>query len=83
MFFEGYKSICVLHSFCIDYCDPSCPSAALLSQEREAQNVAEPLSSGPSESEVALQEAVNTIQQEKDSLAAQYQGQVYITLKHA
>lgn len=62
-----------------------CPSSppALLSQEREAQVNAEPQSSGPSESEVALQEALNTLQQEKDALIAQYQAQVYITWTHA
>ncbi|XP_070706234.1 golgin subfamily A member 2 isoform X2 [Pempheris klunzingeri] len=51
-------------------------AAALLSQEREAQDDAEPQSSGPSESEVALQEALNTLQQEKDALTAQYQAQL-------
>ncbi|TKS84409.1 Golgin subfamily A member 2 130 kDa cis-Golgi matrix protein [Collichthys lucidus] len=51
-------------------------AAALLSQEREAQVNAEPQSSGPSESEVALQEALNTLQQEKDALIAQYQAQL-------
>ncbi|XP_070844707.1 golgin subfamily A member 2 isoform X3 [Chaetodon trifascialis] len=51
-------------------------AAALLSQEREARDNAEPQSSGPSESEVALQEALNTLQQEKDALAAQYQAQL-------
>uniref|UniRef100_A0A3Q4A8L7 Golgin subfamily A conserved domain-containing protein n=1 Tax=Mola mola TaxID=94237 RepID=A0A3Q4A8L7_MOLML len=49
---------------------------ALLSQEREAQNNAEPQSSGPSESEVALQEALNTLKQEKDTVTAQYQAQL-------
>ncbi len=59
-----------------DYCHlPSSPPV-LLSQEREAQDAAEPQSSGPSESEVALQEALNTLQQEKDALTAQYQAQV-------
>ncbi|XP_033502566.1 golgin subfamily A member 2 isoform X2 [Epinephelus lanceolatus] len=51
-------------------------AAALLSQEREARDVVEPQSSGPSESEVALQEALNTLQQEKDALTAQYQAQL-------
>ncbi|XP_042364747.1 golgin subfamily A member 2 isoform X3 [Plectropomus leopardus] len=51
-------------------------AAALLSQEREALDIAEPQSSGPSESEVALQEALNTLQQEKDALTAQYQAQL-------
>lgn len=54
------------------------PPPALLSQEREALSTVEPLSSGPSESELALQEALNTLHQEKDSLHAQYQAQVYI-----
>ncbi|XP_075942879.1 golgin subfamily A member 2 isoform X5 [Anarhichas minor] len=47
-------------------------AAVLLSQEREALDNAEPQSSGPSESEVALQEALNTLHQEKDALIAQY-----------
>nr|XP_046230814.1 golgin subfamily A member 2 isoform X2 [Scatophagus argus] len=51
-------------------------AAALLSQEREVQAEAEPQSSGPSESEMALQEALNTLQEEKDSLIAQYQAQL-------
>ncbi|XP_008299836.1 golgin subfamily A member 2 isoform X2 [Stegastes partitus] len=51
-------------------------AAALLSQEREAQSGAEPQSSGPSESEVALQEALNSLQQEKDAITAQYQAQL-------
>ncbi|XP_059213805.1 golgin subfamily A member 2 isoform X3 [Centropristis striata] len=51
-------------------------AAALLSQEREALDNAEPQSSGPSESEVALQEALNTLQQEKDALTEQYQAQL-------
>ncbi|XP_068190428.1 golgin subfamily A member 2 isoform X2 [Antennarius striatus] len=50
--------------------------AALLSQERDAQVHAEPQSSGPLESEAALQEALNTLQQEKDTLTAQYQAQL-------
>lgn len=54
----------------------SCP--ALLSQEREAQDNAEPQPSGPSEQEVALQEALNSLQQEKNSVTAQYQAQVCI-----
>ena len=56
----------------------SSPPAALLSQEREAQDAAEPQSSGPSESEVALQEALNALHQEKDALTAQYQAQVHL-----
>uniref|UniRef100_A0A8C9YPF1 Golgin A2 n=1 Tax=Sander lucioperca TaxID=283035 RepID=A0A8C9YPF1_SANLU len=51
-------------------------AAALLSQEREARDNAEPQSSGPSESEVALQEALNTLHQEKEALTAQYQAQL-------
>lgn len=57
--------------------------AALLSQEREAQNEAEPQSSEPSESELALQEALNTLQQEKDTVTAQFQAQVYIKIVDA
>ncbi len=56
---------------------------ASLSQEREAQDNAEPHSSGPSENEVALQEALNTLQQEKDTLSTQYQAQVYTSVKNA
>ncbi|XP_022053653.1 golgin subfamily A member 2 isoform X3 [Acanthochromis polyacanthus] len=51
-------------------------AAALLSQEKEAQDGAEPQSSGPSESEVALQEALNSLQQEKDAVTMQYQAQL-------
>ncbi|KAA8584539.1 hypothetical protein FQN60_008324 [Etheostoma spectabile] len=51
-------------------------AAVLLSQEREARDNAEPQSSGPSESEVALQEALNTLHQEKEALTAQYQAQL-------
>ncbi|KAM7392805.1 hypothetical protein PAMA_007758 [Pampus argenteus] len=51
-------------------------AAALLSQEKEAQGDAEAQSSGPSESEVALQETLNSLQQEKDALTAQYQAQL-------
>ncbi|XP_018518429.1 golgin subfamily A member 2 isoform X2 [Lates calcarifer] len=51
-------------------------AAALLSQEREAQDNAEPQSSGPSESEVALQESLSRLQQEKEALTAQYQAQL-------
>uniref|UniRef100_A0A3B4VRR2 Golgin A2 n=1 Tax=Seriola dumerili TaxID=41447 RepID=A0A3B4VRR2_SERDU len=53
-------------------------AAALLSQEREAQDNAEPQSqsSGPSESEVALQESLNRLQQEKEALTSQYQAQL-------
>ncbi|XP_041666359.1 golgin subfamily A member 2 isoform X3 [Cheilinus undulatus] len=51
-------------------------ATALLSQESHAQKEAEPQSSGPSENEVALQEALSTVQQEKDALTAQYQAQL-------
>lgn len=60
-------------------CHSSSPPPALLSQEREAQDNAEPQSSGPSESEVALQEALNALHQEKHALTAQYQAQVCLT----
>nr|XP_046174002.1 golgin subfamily A member 2-like isoform X2 [Oncorhynchus gorbuscha] len=49
-------------------------TAALLSQEGEAQ--AEPQPSGPSESELALQEALGCLQQERDSLNSQFQAQL-------
>lgn len=62
----------------------SCMSCAvLLSQEREAQNEAEPRSSEPSERELALQEALHILQQEKDSVTAQFQAQVGIKVTHA
>ncbi|KAM9307259.1 golgin subfamily A member 2 isoform 2-T2 [Pholidichthys leucotaenia] len=51
-------------------------AAALLSQEREAQAVAEVQSSAPSENEVALQEAVSSLRQEKEAVTAQYQSQL-------
>ncbi|XP_005720520.1 golgin subfamily A member 2 isoform X4 [Pundamilia nyererei] len=51
-------------------------AAALLSQEREAQHGTEHQSSGPSENEVALQEALNALQQEKDAITSQYQAQL-------
>ncbi|XP_061655895.1 golgin subfamily A member 2 isoform X2 [Phyllopteryx taeniolatus] len=51
-------------------------NAAVLSQERENQTAAEPQSSGPSERELAQQEALNTLQLEKDSLDAHYQSQL-------
>lgn len=53
---------------------------ALLSVEKEAQENAEPQPSGPSEAEVALQEALSSLQQEKDAITAQYQAQVCIQL---
>lgn len=62
----------------------SCMSCAvLLYQEREAQNEAELQSSEPSERELALQEALNTSQQEKDSVTAQFQAQVRNKVTHA
>uniref|UniRef100_A0A1A8M4M0 Golgi autoantigen, golgin subfamily a, 2 n=1 Tax=Nothobranchius pienaari TaxID=704102 RepID=A0A1A8M4M0_9TELE len=51
-------------------------AAALLSVEKEVVGAAEPPSSEPSEREVALQEALASLQQEKDSLTAQYQAQL-------
>ncbi|XP_069369573.1 golgin subfamily A member 2 isoform X3 [Paralichthys olivaceus] len=51
-------------------------AAALLSKERELQGNAETPSSGPSESELALQESLDRLQQEKQALAAQYQAQL-------
>ncbi|XP_061911267.1 golgin subfamily A member 2 isoform X2 [Entelurus aequoreus] len=49
-------------------------AAELLSQENHS--AAEPQASGPSETEVALQEALNTLQQQNNSLNAQYQSQL-------
>lgn len=56
-------------------------TSELLSQEREADN-AEPQSqsSGPSESEVALQESLNRLEEEKEALTSQYQAQVQYVL---
>lgn len=51
-------------------------AAALLSQEREAQHNVEHQSSRPSENEVALQETINNLQQEKEALSAQYEAQL-------
>uniref|UniRef100_A0A1A8ESA5 Golgi autoantigen, golgin subfamily a, 2 n=2 Tax=Nothobranchius korthausae TaxID=1143690 RepID=A0A1A8ESA5_9TELE len=51
-------------------------AAALLSVEKEVVGAAEPPSSEPSEREVALQQALASLQQEKDSLTAQYQAQL-------
>ncbi|XP_054896430.1 golgin subfamily A member 2 isoform X2 [Poeciliopsis prolifica] len=51
-------------------------AAALLSVEKEAQENAELQPSGPSEAEVALQEALSSLQQEKDAITAQYQAQL-------
>uniref|UniRef100_A0A8C7S963 Golgin A2 n=1 Tax=Oncorhynchus mykiss TaxID=8022 RepID=A0A8C7S963_ONCMY len=49
-------------------------SPALLSHEREAQ--VDPQPSGPSMSELALQEALSSLQQERDSLNTQFQAQL-------
>ncbi|XP_029024312.1 golgin subfamily A member 2 isoform X2 [Betta splendens] len=51
-------------------------AAALLSKEKEAQEYAEPQSSQPSENEVALQENIISLQQEKEAITAQYQAQL-------
>ncbi|XP_077479694.1 golgin subfamily A member 2 isoform X2 [Stigmatopora argus] len=51
-------------------------AAALQSKERENQSAAETQSPGPSQNESALQEALQTLQQEKESLEAQYQSQL-------
>ncbi|XP_037548131.1 golgin subfamily A member 2 [Nematolebias whitei] len=51
-------------------------AAAILSVEKEAQSAAEPTSSEPSEREVALQEALTSLQHEKDAITAQYQSQL-------
>ncbi|KAK7896018.1 hypothetical protein WMY93_021343 [Mugilogobius chulae] len=51
-------------------------SIASYSQEKETVNEADPQSSGPSESEVALQEALNNVQQQNEALSAQYQAQL-------
>ncbi|KAJ8390043.1 hypothetical protein AAFF_G00112040 [Aldrovandia affinis] len=49
-------------------------TAALLSQEKEA--LAPPQPAGPSEKELSLQEALGSLQQERDELSAQFQAQV-------
>ncbi|XP_061119076.1 golgin subfamily A member 2 isoform X2 [Conger conger] len=49
-------------------------AAALLAQEAEALAPAPP--TGPSEAELGLQQALSDLQQERDSLSAQYQAQV-------
>ncbi|CAL8279404.1 unnamed protein product [Merluccius merluccius] len=51
-------------------------AAVLLSQEQPAQDHADPRPSGPSESEVALQGALNSLHQEREALSAQYQAQL-------
>ncbi|KAM9820476.1 LOW QUALITY PROTEIN: golgin subfamily A member 2 [Neosynchiropus ocellatus] len=50
-------------------------AAALLSQVRETP-VVEPQPSGPSENEAALQESLDALQQEKDTLYLQYESQL-------
>ncbi|XP_056111067.1 golgin subfamily A member 2 isoform X2 [Rhinichthys klamathensis goyatoka] len=49
-------------------------AAALMSREQELQVVSQV--SGPSESELALQETISSLQQERDALSLQYQAQV-------
>ncbi|CAM4547294.1 unnamed protein product [Leuciscus chuanchicus] len=49
-------------------------AAALMSREQELQAVSQV--SGPSESELALQETISSLQQERDALSLQYQAQV-------
>uniref|UniRef100_A0A8C5A3Z7 Golgin A2 n=1 Tax=Gadus morhua TaxID=8049 RepID=A0A8C5A3Z7_GADMO len=51
-------------------------AAAMLSQEQQARDHAVPQPSGPSESEVALQEALDRLHQEKEALTEQYQAQL-------
>ena len=51
---------------------------ASFSQERETSVEAQTQPSGPSENEVALQEALNNVQQHNEALNAQYQAQVGI-----
>lgn len=54
-------------------------SAALMNKEQESQALSQ--STGPSESELALQESIRSLQQERDSLSLQYQAQVTATHK--
>ncbi|KAK7172479.1 hypothetical protein R3I93_002553 [Phoxinus phoxinus] len=49
-------------------------AAAVVSREQELQAVSQV--SGPSESELALQETISSLQQERDALSLQYQAQV-------
>uniref|UniRef100_A0A9J8AU07 Golgin A2 n=1 Tax=Cyprinus carpio carpio TaxID=630221 RepID=A0A9J8AU07_CYPCA len=49
-------------------------AAALMSKEQEPQAVSQ--ASGPSESELALQETISRLQEERDALSLQYQAQV-------
>uniref|UniRef100_A0A7N6FM77 Golgin subfamily A conserved domain-containing protein n=1 Tax=Anabas testudineus TaxID=64144 RepID=A0A7N6FM77_ANATE len=51
-------------------------AAALLSQEKEAQEDAELQPSQPSENEVSLHDTINSLQQEKEAITAQYQAQL-------
>ncbi|XP_020563301.1 golgin subfamily A member 2 isoform X3 [Oryzias latipes] len=44
--------------------------------EKETRDHPEPPTSGPSEQEVALQEALSNLQEEKEAIAAQYQAQL-------
>lgn len=55
-----------------------CPSA-LLSQEKESQATTQ--ASGPSEKELALEESIYTLQQERDALSLQYQAQVRTSVR--
>ncbi|XP_056601814.1 golgin subfamily A member 2 isoform X4 [Triplophysa dalaica] len=49
-------------------------AAALMNKEQESQALSQ--ITGPSESELALQESIRSLQQERDSLSLQYQAQV-------
>ncbi|XP_026099378.1 golgin subfamily A member 2 isoform X4 [Carassius auratus] len=49
-------------------------AAAVMSKEQELQAVSQ--ASGPSESELALQETIRSLQEERDALSLQYQAQV-------
>uniref|UniRef100_A0A673GIA4 Golgin subfamily A member 2-like n=1 Tax=Sinocyclocheilus rhinocerous TaxID=307959 RepID=A0A673GIA4_9TELE len=53
------------------------PVKTLMSKEQEPQAVSQ--ASGPSESELALQETISSLQQERDALSLQYQAQVTYT----
>lgn len=57
--------------------------AVLLSQEKEVKNEAELRSSEPSERELALQEALNILEKEKDTVTDQFQAQVRIKVVYA
>ncbi|XP_042613168.1 golgin subfamily A member 2 [Cyprinus carpio] len=58
-------------------------TAALMSKEQKLQAVSQ--ASGPSESELALQETISRLQEERDALSLQYQAQVTYTdhVKHS